>query len=327
MPVGPGRRAESTRQRRRAGAGTGEQLTAAERDRAGSGGGSATGPCRHGAHAIPRGRRKSKSRGVGGRGARAEERPSQLVEMATSPAPATATVAPVTAPSPSRPTHRAPPMPAGRGQRVAPAQRHDPVSAAGDLSSAEGQLRLELHAGRADDAGADADRLGAAAGGRIPHRLAAQRRTRWSSAWVSRWSDCCCWRRRGAIRCCSWPRRWSGVGSSNLPPRVVAGRADGLGRATRPGAVGLPGRRQRRIRASVRCSPPSWWPPTVSGASPGAALGGPGRHAAHLPHRPVAARAPPRNGEGPRRQTRGSSRANRHAAAAGGDRAGHPHGC
>ena len=38
-----------------------------------------------------------------------------------------------------------------------------------------------------------------------------------------------------------------------LPSRVVARRAHGVRRAPRPGAIGLPGRRQHRLRHSGRC--------------------------------------------------------------------------
>ena len=84
----------------------------------------------------------------------------------------------------SPPRGRRPPAGVGEGagdrlrhhrgdQRLPPAQRHDPVAAAGDLSDAEGRLRAELRADRPDHPRLPAHRLAAAARRRALHRPSA----------------------------------------------------------------------------------------------------------------------------------------------------------
>ena len=120
---------------------------------------------------------------------------------------------------------------------------------AGDLSDAQGVVRAQLHAGRADDADAAADRVAAAAAGRALHRSAAAAVLARRSAWASRSSACCCCRSPARFALLLLAAALVGVGSSVFHPESSRDRADGVRRAARPGAVAVPGRRQRRLVA------------------------------------------------------------------------------
>ena len=117
---------------------------------------------------------------------------------------------------------------AGRHQLLPPAQRHDPVAAAGDLSDPQDELRARLRPDRPHHARLPAHRVAAAAAGRALHRpppdavlaaagmgftlvgLLLPRLRRAPTA-------ACCSRRRwsGSARRCSTrnPRAWPGMAS------------------------------------------------------------------------------------------------------------------
>ena len=117
----------------------------------------------------------------------------------------------------ARPTQRVAGHPR-RDQRVAPAQRHDPVAAVRDLPGAEGVLRSRLRPDRPDHLRLPGDRVALAAGRRHRHRpaadalLAADRHGRQPCSA----SSCC--RSRRASASCSSPPRSIGLGSSVFHP-------------------------------------------------------------------------------------------------------------
>src|SRR3954467_2248011 len=137
---------------------------------------------------------------------------------------------------------------AGGDQRVAPAERHTAVADSVDLSAAEAVAAPELFADRPDHADPAAHRVAAAAGGRDVHRspadavlagvrhgVLADRPAAVGGGAHAR-SDAV---RRGA----------DGDRLVDLPPGVVAHRADVVRRAARPRPIGLPGRRQHGVVA------------------------------------------------------------------------------
>ncbi len=132
-----------------------------------------------------------------------------------------------------------------RDRRLPPAQRHDAVAAAGDLSGHQGWPGPEFRTDRPGHAGLPGHRLAAAAAGRRvcgPPTYAA-RAPRWHAVHAGgpgRAFGCAPLRagahRRGADR-----HRLLGI-----PPGSLARRAHGLGRTSWTRAVDVPGRRQQR---------------------------------------------------------------------------------
>ncbi len=127
-------------------------------------------------------------------------------------------------------------------QLRAPAQRHDAVAAAGHLSDHQGRLRPRLRPDRPDHAGVPAHRLAAAAGGRHVYRpaaaaLLAGRRHGLHAGRPDRAGA------RRQLRAAADRRGADRHRLVDLPPRVDAHGAHGLGRPARLCAVAVPGRR------------------------------------------------------------------------------------
>ena len=117
-----------------------------------------------------------------------------------------------------------------------------------DLSAAEVVAAVELLADRPDHADAAAHRLAAPAGGRDVHRSAAD------AVFAGRRDDVLAGRTAAAVGGVDARRdpvggRADGRRIVDLSPGVVAHRPDVVRRAPRPGAVGVPGRRQPGIVA------------------------------------------------------------------------------
>ena len=110
-------------------------------------------------------------------------------------------------------------------------------------------VRARLRADRPDHAHLPAHGVAAAAAGRALHRphpqavLAGDRH----GLHAGRAVCCCRWRAASAVLLVAAGAR--GARLVRLPPGVFARRADGVRRAARPGAVAVPGRRQRRLGA------------------------------------------------------------------------------
>src|SRR4029079_17427628 len=104
----------------------------------------------------------------------------------------------------------------------------------------------ELRSGRADDAVADADRLAAAAAGRHVYGSPARpiRARDRDGVFAGRSADPV-----GGVDVFDAAGRGGPDGDRvvDFPPRIVACRANGVGRTARTGAVVVSGRRQRRL--------------------------------------------------------------------------------
>ena len=138
-------------------------------------------------------------------------------------------------------------------QRLASAERHDPVADPVDLSDSQGVVSAELLADRPDRADAAVDGLAAAAGGRDVHRSAADAvLARRRHGVFARRLDAVVGRRyAGDDPAGGRPRRSRLLG---LPSGIVSHRAHGFWRTARPRPVGLSGWRQSRFvaRAAAR---------------------------------------------------------------------------
>jgi len=116
--------------------------------------------------------------------------------------------------------------------------------ATGAVSDAQELVPPHLRAGGPPDVHVPVHRLAAAApGGRDgrpqPPALFARRRHG-----ISLWWDWCCWRLPAASALLLFAAALIGTGSSVFHPESSRVRAHGLRRQARPGAVGVPGRRQ-----------------------------------------------------------------------------------
>ena len=132
-----------------------------------------------------------------------------------------------------------------RGQLLPSVERHDAIADVGDLSAAQRKPGAELRAGRSHLGDLSADRVDAAAGGRLFERQAADAVL---AAGFDGLHDGRACRVVAEPHLCAADLRRSPRRSrlGDLPSRIIARRAHGVGRPVRTGAIAVPGRRQFR---------------------------------------------------------------------------------